>query len=184
VDDAALNSLLIDLHAGKPDAADRLLNLVQSTVFSFGMKVCGGKPEDARDTMQDTLLKVYQSLPELEFQNSRALKVWLYKVAKNACLMMRRRGKFEPDHKMPLEQITSFPDWSTLPLNRLIQSEMKDMVQKAIQSLPYDHRLVLVLRDIEELSTKETSEILGISNDVVKIRLHRARSGLRKILQS
>jgi RNA polymerase sigma-70 factor, ECF subfamily len=179
----SLDLLLSDLRNGDPTASERLLTLVQQTVYSFGMKVCGGEPEDAKDTMQDTLLKVYQSLPELQFDNSQALKVWLYKVAKNACLMMRRKSKFEPQFKIPISSAEDVPDIAKAPLDVLLKSELRESVQAAIRQLPYSNRLVLVLRDLEQLSTKETAEVLGTTEENVKIRLHRARAKLRSFLR-
>jgi RNA polymerase sigma-70 factor, ECF subfamily len=183
----SLNQLLADIRTGKPEAFDRFLTLVQNTVFSFGMKVCG-EVEDARDTMQDTLLKAFRSLPETDLTDAAALKVWLYKVAKNACLMMRRKGKFEPRTLQSLEDLlprdhAAVADWSTLPVDELIKSELEQTVKAAIAKLPASHRIVLILRDMEQLSTKETAEVLEITTETVKMRLHRARLFLRKELE-
>jgi RNA polymerase sigma-70 factor, ECF subfamily len=187
-----LNRVLKEIQAGKEGAFDRFLELVQDIVYSFGVKVCGER-EDAKDTLQETLVKAFQALPGLEMTNAKALKVWLYKVAKNSCLMMRRRQKSEPARKLTLEEITpsrigetssiEIPDISSIPIETLLQKETRSIVQKAILLLPYHYRIVLVMRDLEQLSTKETSEILGISHDTVKIRLHRARLFLRKELE-
>ncbi len=75
------------IRENRPESVDQALALLQNTVYSFSMKVCG-HPEDAEDTMQDVLLKVLPYLPK--FENPRALSVWLYKVARNRCLMNRR----------------------------------------------------------------------------------------------
>jgi RNA polymerase sigma-70 factor (ECF subfamily) len=78
---------------------EQALALLQSTVFSFSMKVCGQR-QDAEDTMQEVLLKSVPNLPS--FDNPKALMVWLYKVAKNRCLMSRRRSKFAPKEDLSL----------------------------------------------------------------------------------
>ena len=73
-------------------------------------------------------------------------------------------------------------DWSDIPLDRLLQGELKSKLDEAILSLPKDYRIVLVLRDQEDLGTRETAEILGISETLAKVRLHRARLALRKLI--
>ncbi len=182
----SLTALLKDIRKGKPDAFERFLTLVQNTVFSFGMKVCG-EVEDARDTMQDTLLKAFRSLPGTELTDASALKVWLYKVAKNSCLTMRRKGKFEPRTVQPLDELLpsepAIADWSNLPIDSLLKGELTETVQTAIRKLPAPYRMVLILRDMEQLSTKETADVLEISEETSKIRLHRARLYLRKELE-
>src|SRR5512146_2048711 len=90
------------LQQKRPDALERALDLLQQTVFSFSMKVCGHR-EDAEDTMQDVLLKAVPYLPK--FNSSKALVVWLYTVAKNRCLMSRRRSKFAPNETLSLEEL-------------------------------------------------------------------------------
>jgi RNA polymerase sigma-70 factor (ECF subfamily) len=187
-----LEELLADIRSGKPDAFDRFLALIQSTVFLFGVKVCG-RTADASDTMQDTLLAAFQSLPQTDIRDVSALKVWLYKVAKNACLMMRRKSKFEPKTNLSLEELLpesihqmdpSVADWSNLPLDLLLRNEAAETLREAIQKLPTPYRLVLVLRDMEQLSTKEVAAVLDISEETVKIRLHRGRLFLRKELEA
>jgi RNA polymerase sigma-70 factor (ECF subfamily) len=185
-----LDVLIEEMRKGKDDTFERLLGLLQNTVYSFGMKVCG-QVEDAQDTMQETLLKAFQSLPGLEFQNARALKVWLYKVAKNACLMKRRKGKFEPKMTLSLDEFVpaagdarpEIPDWSGVPLDQVLQTELGKLIQQAIRKLPERYRVVVVLRDMEQLSTAEASDVLGISQETVKVRLHRSRLFLRRELE-
>lgn len=185
-----LDVLVEEMRKGGDDGFERLLGLLQKTVYSFGMKVCG-QVEDAQDTMQETLLTAFQSLPALEFPNARALKVWLYKVAKNACLMKRRKGKFEPKTTLSLDEFMpgdgdsrpEIPDWSGVPLDQALQTEVGELIQKAIRKLPERYRVVVVLRDMEQLSTAEVSEVLGITQETVKVRLHRSRLFLRRELE-
>src|ERR1017187_5938310 len=83
----ALEQALHLIRENRPESIDRALALMQNTVYSFSMKVCGHR-EDAEDTMQDVLLK---SIPYLaKFENSQALTVWLYKVARNRCISSHR----------------------------------------------------------------------------------------------
>src|SRR5512146_2130073 len=90
------------LQSGDDAKLEQALALLQNTVFSFSMKVCGHR-EDAEDTMQDVLLKSVRYLPT--FDSPKALTVWLYKVARNRCLMSRRRSKFAPREHLSLEEL-------------------------------------------------------------------------------
>jgi len=173
------------LRRGDDDALEQALALLQNTVFSFSMKVCGQR-EDAEDTMQEVLLKSVPYLPK--FDSPRALVVWLYKVAKNRCLMSRRRSKFAPkqdlslDELMPdrkeLERLTA--DGSINPEAFAIRSEEAGLLRRAIQKLPAQYRMVLVLRDMEGLSDEEVAEVTGLRSGTVRVRLHRARLFVRK----
>src|SRR5271167_4046307 len=87
---------------GDDQALEQALALLQNTVFSFSMRVCGQR-EDAEDTMQEVLLKSLPYLPK--FDSPKALLVWLYKVAKNRCLMNRRKSKFAPKEDLSLEEL-------------------------------------------------------------------------------
>jgi len=155
-------------------------------VFSFSMHVCGRR-EDAEDTMQEVLVK---SLPHLSrFENPKALVVWLYKVAKNRCLMSRRRSKFAPKQELSLEEL--MPDRRELettvqlgvnPEDFAIRSQEARWLREAIQRLPPQYRIVLVLRDMEGLTDEETAEITGLRAGTVRVRLHRARLFVRKEL--
>src|SRR5271168_896499 len=90
------------LRRGDDKALEQALALLQDTVFSFSMKVCGQR-QDAEDTMQEVLLKSVPNLPK--FDSPKALMVWLYKVAKNRCLMSRRKSKFAPKEDLSLEEL-------------------------------------------------------------------------------
>ncbi len=168
-------------------STEEALALLQNTVFSFSMKVCGQR-QDAEDTMQEVLLK---SVPNLQkFDNPKALLVWLYKVAKTRCLMSRRKSKFAPREALSLEEL--MPDRRELetlsgnsqgtPETSLMRREDAKRLREAIQKLPPDYRLVLVLHDMEELSDSEISEITGLRAGTIRVRLHRARLFLRKEL--
>jgi RNA polymerase sigma-70 factor, ECF subfamily len=168
-------------------ALERALALLQETVFSFSMKVCGQR-EDAEDTMQEVLLKSVPYLPR--FNSPQALSVWLYKVAKNRCLMSRRKSKFAPQKEMVLDEL--MPDRRELeslaggsgesPETSALRGERAQWLRDAILRLPPPYRLVLVLRDMEELSDEEVAKVTGLRAGTVRVRLHRARLYLRKEL--
>jgi RNA polymerase sigma-70 factor (ECF subfamily) len=161
--------------------------LIQGTVFSFSMKVCGQR-EDAEDTMQEVLVK---SLPQLaKFESPRALLVWLYKVAKNRCLMTRRRSRFAPEPDLSLDglmpdryQLDRFAKEGPLnPESLAIRSQEARRLREVIQKLPPQYRIVLVLRDMEGLTDEEVGEVTGVRPGTVRVRLHRARLFVRKAL--
>ena len=173
------------LRQNDPAALERALALLQETVFSFSMKVCGQR-EDAEDTMQEVLLKSVSYLPR--FNSPQALSVWLYKVAKNRCLMSRRKSKFAPQRHLALDEL--MPDRRELenlaggkgesPESSALREERAQWLRDAILRLPPSYRLVLVLRDMEELSDEEVARIAGLRAGTVRVRLHRARLYLRK----
>ena len=90
------------MQRGDDEAVEQALALLQNTVFSFSMKVCGQR-QYAEDTMQEVLLKSVPFLPK--FDSPRALVVWLYEVAKNRCWLSRRRSKFAPKGEISLEEL-------------------------------------------------------------------------------
>jgi RNA polymerase sigma-70 factor (ECF subfamily) len=165
---------------------EQALTLLQNTVFSFSMRVCGQR-EDAEDTMQEVLLKSIPYLPKLT--NPRALAVWLYKVAKNRCLMSRRRSKFAPQLDLSLDEL--MPDRKELvqlaamginPEAFAMRNEDAARLRSAIQKLPLPYRMVLILRDMEGLTDDEVAEVTGVRPGTVRVRLHRARLFVRKEL--
>lgn len=176
---------LLDRH--DQQSLEQALELLQGTVFSFSMKVCGQR-EDAEDTMQEVLVKALPYLPK--FESPRALLVWLYKVAKNRCLMSRRKSKFAPKEDLSLEEL--MPDRQELaqlgkegpvnPETLAIRSQQAKRLREVIQQLPPEHRIILVLRDMEGLTDEEVGDITGLRSGNVRVRLHRARLFVRKKL--
>jgi RNA polymerase sigma-70 factor (ECF subfamily) len=172
---------------GDEQALEQALVLLQDTVFAFSMRVCGQR-EDAEDTMQEVLVKSVPYLPK--FDSPKALVVWLYKVAKNRCLMNRRRSKFAPKEELSLEELMPdrkdlerlSADGSINPEAFAIRSEEAGRLRQAIQKLPPPYRIVLVLRDMEGLTDDEVAEITGLRAGTVRVRLHRARLFVRKEL--
>jgi RNA polymerase sigma-70 factor (ECF subfamily) len=186
-DDRALAEALI---ARRPEAFEPFVERFGPLILNFGRRMCGQR-DDADEVLQETLVKAYLSLKDL--RDPGALRTWVYRVAANACLKMRRRGKSEPKREISLDEVLPRPgeegaapqiaDWSNVPLDRLLQGELRAKLEQAILSLPRHYRIVLLLRDQEGLDTRETAEILGISETLAKVRLHRARLALRKALE-
>ncbi len=182
-----IEQAILLLRRGDAEALEQALALLQHTVFSFSMKVCGQR-QDAEDTMQEVLVKSVLYLPK--FDSPKALAVWLYKVAKNRCLMSRRKSKFAPKEDLSLEEL--MPDRQELeqlsgggginPEAFAIRSEEAGRLRGAIHRLPPQYRIVLVLRDMEGLTDDEVAEITGLRAGTVRVRLHRARLFVRKEL--
>ena len=175
------------LRSEDPAKLDEALRILQKTVYSFSMKVCG-HPEDAEDTMQEVLLK---SLPYLaRIESPQALAVWLYKVTRNRCWMSRRRSKFAPKETLALDDL--MPDSAELaslgsspqqtPEAHAISVQESERLHEAVLRIPPSYRLVLVLHDMEGLDTAEVAKIMGLQEGTVRVRLHRARLFVRREL--
>jgi RNA polymerase sigma-70 factor, ECF subfamily len=179
------------LIAGDRAEIARLVDLYSSSIYRLGLKMLGN-PQDAEDVLQNTFLNALTHLSGFEGRSTVA--TWLYRIAANEALMLirRRRPEFsleqsersgEPENVEDLKP-TQFADWSALPEDELLSSEGKDLLDDAIAGLPESLRIVFVLRDIEGLSIKETSEALNLTETNVKTRLLRARMFLRERLSA
>jgi RNA polymerase sigma-70 factor, ECF subfamily len=176
------------LKDGNGTSLEKALSILQQAVFTFGMRVCGHR-EDAEDTAQEVLVKAIPFLPK--FNNSRALTKWLYTVAKNRCLMSRRKSKFAPrqelslDELMPDREEPEQLDGSSIPNpeSATLRGEQAQRLREAIRALPPHYRIVLVLRDMEGFTDEEAAEITGLRSGTIRIRLHRARLFVRRELQ-
>ncbi len=176
------------LHGNTPEETEKAIGLLQQTVYSFSMKVCG-HPEDAEDTMQEVL---YRSLRHLaKIHDPRALAVWLYTVTRNRCWRMRRKGSSAPKQMLSLQELMPgevemarlLEDAAREPENRLLRGEQHKLLHQAILRIPAQLRIVLVLHDMEELATDDVARILDLQPGTVRVRLHRARLSVRKELR-
>ena len=181
------------LLAGEAQAFDRFVEYFHAKIFQYSWLMCGQR-EDAEEVAQETMLKTFESLHQLK--DPERVRPWIFRVAKNACLTKRRRSIFAPAAAQELSLDELMPDrgtgngrmkieiadWSQLPEDQALRAEMKGELESAIRKLPDIYRSVILLRDAEELSTAETAQILDLSEDAVKTRLHRARLAVRKQL--
>src|SRR5690349_1971638 len=164
--------------AGNPDAFDRFVARFRPKIFQYGWLMCGDR-EDAEEVAQETLLRVFESFDQL--REPERVRAWVFRIARNACLMKRRKSVYAPSTEVPLEDV--HPDRGPLPDRQLLRGELNTTLQQAIAELPEIYRAVVLLRDVEELSTEETAQLLDVGVDVVKTRLHRARIALRQKLE-
>lgn len=183
-------ALVRDAAAGDRDAMERLLMRAQEVAYRFSVLVCG-HPEDAEDVMQDALLKTFQHVHRIE--DPSAFRTWLYSTVRNACLMKRRRRAGEPATFVPIEADTGHaPDEApvdiadrTAPIDeQLIKAAIDSRFRKALAALPPAYRIIVVLREMEGLPTREVAAITGYSEANIKTRLHRARLMLRRSLEN
>ncbi len=183
----ALADLVARSAAGDAQAMDRLLADVQPLARRFGQTVCG-HPEDAEDASQEALVRTFRSVSRL--REPGAFRAWLYRTVRNACLMSRRRRVGEPAR---LESLDAPPVPSALapvdvpeqrknPEQLLENARLRRQLRSALAALPVAFRVVIFLREMEGLSTRETAAVLGVSEDTVKTRLHRARTALQRQL--
>jgi len=165
----------------------RLVEAYYTPIYRLGLKMLGDSA-DAEDVLQNTFLKALQHLPDFEGRSS--LSTWLYRIAANEALMMLRKRRptipvdENPDDTDDGFMPTQFTDWCCLPEQEFLTDESKRHLDEAIQRLPETLKVVFLLRDIEGLSIRETSEALGLSETAVKTRLLRARLHLRESLST
>jgi RNA polymerase sigma-70 factor (ECF subfamily) len=164
----------------------RMVDAYSAPIYRLGLKMLGNS-QDAEDVLQNTFLNALTHLANFEGRSS--LSTWLYRIASNEALMLMRRKKpafnledvqTEDSDEGLMPEI--FVDWSLLPEDELLTGESKQAIDAAISKLPEPLRMVFILRDIEDISIKETAEILNLTETNVKTRLLRARMVLREQL--
>jgi RNA polymerase sigma-70 factor (ECF subfamily) len=179
--DATDRALVEAIHTGDDQALETLLAKYAPAVYRFGLRMCRD-PEDAKDVLQDTLFAAARGLRE--FRAASSLSTWLYTVARSFCLKKRRRSKDEPATTEPLdERVAGVPSRERPPDENAARRELAAVLEDALTRLDPTYREVLLLRDVEGLTAPEVAEILGVSIDAVKSRLHRARAELRARLE-
>jgi RNA polymerase sigma-70 factor (ECF subfamily) len=172
--------------AGDQQAFSTLVNQYERKIYRLALNITRNE-EDAEDVLQDAFLKAYEHLDR--FEGHSKFYTWLVRIAVNEALMKLRKRKGDRtvslDEPMETGEETVMREiavWEDNPEQRYSREEMQTILDEAVASLKPDFRTVFTLRDIEELSTEETSEALGISVPAVKSRLLRARLALRERL--
>lgn len=183
---------LLDLSLDSLRAQDRevfseLVELTSGQIYSLLLRMLSSEL-DAEDALQETYIKAFQALPGFEGRSS--LKTWLYRIAANEALMILRKRKPEPrtieidEDDEELDAPREIIDWCCAPERELLSQETRSKLITAAQKLSDNLRMVFLLRDVEGLSGEETADVLGLSVDVVKTRLLRARLKLREDLSA
>ncbi len=177
--------------AGGQGAFDRFVEVFHSKIFQYLLLMCGQR-EDAEEVAQDTLYKVFENIDQL--RDPERVRPWVFRIARNACYMKRRKSVFAPTQELSLDDLLphseqegghrklEIADWSALPDDQVLRAELRDVIHQAIRELPEIYRAVILLRDVEELNTDEAAQVLDITPESVKTRLHRARLAVRQKL--
>ncbi|HEY2773961.1 MAG TPA: sigma-70 family RNA polymerase sigma factor [Candidatus Binatia bacterium] len=184
------DDLLARLRAGDQDAFEELMTSNGGRMLSTARRLVRSE-EDARDIVQEAFLLAFRSLPA--FEGRSRLATWLHRIVVNVALMRlrsrRRRPEISIENELPRfasdgSRIVEAHDRVDLtPADALERETMRVLVRRCLERLPDIHRVVLMLRDIEDLSTEEAADALGITIAAVKVRLHRARQALKTMLQ-
>jgi RNA polymerase sigma-70 factor, ECF subfamily len=185
-------ALFARLRAGDPTSLEPLMTRFASRIYRVANRICASSA-DAEEVVQDVFLTVFQKAGS--FEGRAALGTWIYRITVNTSLNKRRGKRAEveeplddllpsylPDGHRRGDRSFLLADWSSLPDTTLLSKEGRQVVRAAVDRLPHHYRAVLLLRDVEELSSEEVAEILEESVASVKSRLHRARMALREQL--
>lgn len=180
--------LLKALREGREEAFETLVRLHTGRMLSVCRRILRND-EEARDAVQEAFVSAFRGLAT--FEGTSLLGTWLHRIAVNASLMRLRSRKRRPEESIE-ELLPAFKDdgharieprdFSPSALQRVESRETREFVRSCIDRLPDIYRVVLLLRDIEEMDTSEAAEVLGVTEGVVKVRLHRARHALRRLL--
>ena len=176
------------LKAGDRAEFARIVEDYSPMIYRLGLKMLNN-PQDAEDILQETFIKAYKHIGKFDGRSS--VSTWLYRIATNEALMSLRKKRpdtvsfempspYETEPQEPLQIV----DWCCLPEDEYLTAEGRRWLDQAAERLPESLRIVFVLRDIEGLSTRETAEVLDISEMAVKTRLSRARLRLREDLST
>jgi RNA polymerase sigma-70 factor (ECF subfamily) len=167
-----------------------LLMRAQEVAWRFSVSVCG-RADDAEDAMQEALIKTYRYVGRI--REPAAFRPWLYRTVRNACLMGRRKRAGEPSRLQSLDDLLpgrdgpmrpDAPHPGKNPEQLADNAGLRRRLRKALRALPRPYRVIVFLREMEGLSTREVAKVIGISEASVKTRLHRARLQLQADLES
>lgn len=180
-------ALLNDLRAGREAAFAELVSRYSARLLTVARRLLNHE-HDAQDALQDTFISAFRGLAT--FDGKSSLATWLHRIAVNAALMKLRSKRHKPEQ--PIEELlpkyyedghrqNPGPAWA-MPADCLENAETRELVRRCIAQLPDSYRIILVLRDIEQMETAAVANHLGIEAGAVKTRLHRARQALRTLL--
>ena len=183
----AEQELVARLRAGDGAAFEQLIRASGGRLLAVAKRFFRNEA-DAQDALQDGLLSAFRGIQRFEGQSS--LNTWLHTIVVRACLMKLRSRKNQqesisellPEFESDGHRSRPGKAWTNEALQMIQRDETKTTVRKAIDQLPESYRTVLLMRDIEGLDTKAVAEAMDVSENVIKVRLHRARQALRELL--
>ncbi|MGI5987109.1 MAG: sigma-70 family RNA polymerase sigma factor [Dysosmobacter sp.] len=172
-----------DARRGDTAAFESLLRRYEKRVLALTGRMCRN-PEDAQEAAQEAFLAAWQGLPS--FRGDASFSTWLYRLASNACVdLLRREGRHNGAAGPSLndEEISlDVPDTAPSPHEAAERKELREQIEAGLQSLSPEHRQVLILREIHQLSYEEISQSLALDLGTVKSRINRGRKQLRNFL--
>ena len=177
--------LLIKLRERSPAAFQQLFSAYSDKIYRLAVSILENE-DDAEDIVQEVFTRFFENLDR--FEGRSKIGTWLYRVAYNASIDRLRKYRSRPVAELDISFEDEIPlpdelsDWSESAGTVFDQQEIRQKLEDTIQSLPETLRVVFLLRDVEELSTLDTANILEITPGAVKVRLHRARLLLRDTL--
>ena len=185
MDNAEVKHLVDKAKKGDQGAFSQLVGLYSERIYNLGLRILRN-PDDAADVLQETFVAVYEKIDLFDGRSN--FFTWIYRIATNFALMKLRKDKRTVFTDQDMEEQYDHPEqmdvgeWQELPLREMLNDEFRKRLDVAVDNLPEIYRSVFILRDLENMSIKETSHILDISESNVKIRLKRARVYLREEL--
>jgi RNA polymerase sigma-70 factor, ECF subfamily len=181
--------LIAALRAGDEWAYETMIRLYGGRLLAVARRFTRNE-DDAQDVLQSAYLSAFRAFKD--FEGTCQLSTWLHRIVVNTALMKLRSRRRKPEESIETllpafledgHHVEQFSDWS-VPADQLIErEETRVTVRNCIEQLPDNYRLVLMLRDIEERSTQEVADQLGLTTTAVKVRLHRARQALSTLLR-
>lgn len=184
-------ALIARLRAGEDAAFEDMTHIYTSRLYAMAYKMLGNEA-DASDAVQDAFLGAFKTLAN--FDGRSQLSTWLTRIVINKCLMKlrsrRRRPECSIDALLPTFNEEGHPTtWTSrwreetpIESQGSLDSALVQVIREKVEELPEQYRQVLLLRDIQQLSTEEAAQVLGDTPNAVKVRLHRARQALRALL--
>lgn len=182
-------SLLPRLRSGEAAAYEALVRRETPRLLAVARRMLRNE-EDARDAVQDAFVNAFRAFDA--FEGGCRVSTWLHRITVNAALTKLRTRRRKPEESIEGLLPTFLEDghharhpaeWRDDIEAELAHKEDREFVRACIEELPESYRTVLLLRDIEDLDTAEAAQLLGVSENVVKVRLHRARQALRTLLE-
>lgn len=176
--------------AGEKEAFEELVRRYEDRLYRLSFRMLGNH-HDALDAVQEILMKLMAALPK--FEGRSRFGTWLYRLAANTCLDLRRkRGRSAAESLDATLQYSPGASLAMLEENQSVETPdeyvdhqyRENLVRAALEQLPENQRQLLVLRDIEDLSNSQVAEMLGIEVGALKARLHRARQALKRVLDA
>lgn len=182
------SELVVRMRGKDYSAFEEIVERYSPRVMRLAIKMSKNR-EDAQDILQDTFVSVYKNIEN--FRGESALSSWIFRIAANFALMKIRSKRYDSlsdsldenpnmDVNSLAEHSHSESDWSEQAERLLLRKELREQIDRAIEMLPDDYRMVFLLKDVDGLSNEEIGDALNLSIPAVKSRLHRARLFLRR----